>query len=98
MMFFIAIAIFVACLVAIAALVLAAIMISMVRSGNTPLLLILIPMYKVRNSKRLRVSRHAKFESLLLTMYCIQNVWEYIYLIDRLTLGKRLPSLKVLQV
>ena len=36
LMFFIAIAIFVACLVAIAALVLAAIMISMVRSDNTP--------------------------------------------------------------
>ena len=36
MMFFIAIAIFVAFLVAIAALVLAAIMISMVRSYNTP--------------------------------------------------------------
>ena len=64
LMFFIAIDIFVACLVAIAALVLAAIMISMVRSGNTPLLLILIPTYKVRNSKRLRVSRHAKFECL----------------------------------
>ena len=36
LMFFIAIAIFVACLVGIAALVLAAIMVSMVRSGNTP--------------------------------------------------------------
>ena len=34
LMFFIAIAVFTACLVAIAALVLAAIMISMVRSGN----------------------------------------------------------------
>ena len=35
-MFFIAIGIFAACLVALAALVLAAIMISMVRSGNIP--------------------------------------------------------------
>ena len=73
LMFFIAFAIFVACLVAIAALVLAAILISMVRSGNTPTASKLeTTVQGVRDPKSLRVIRHAKFECLLLKMYCIQ--------------------------
>ena len=56
----------------------------MVRSGNTPKVSNLgtTVQGKKLNSKRLRVSRHAKFESQLLTMYCIQNVWKYLKLID----------------
>ena len=66
LMIFIAIAISVACLVAIAALVLAAIMISMVRSGNTPTASKLGTNVQGKRPKYLSVSRHAKLKCLLL--------------------------------
>ena len=69
LMFFIAIAIFVACLVAIAALVLAAILISMVRSGNTPTASKLGTAVQGKGPKKLTVTLHAKLKCLLLKLY-----------------------------
>ena len=69
LMFFIAFASFVACLVAIAALVLAAILISMVRSGNAPTVSKLETTVQGKRPKKLTVSRHDKLKCLLLKMY-----------------------------
>ena len=69
LMFFIAFALFVTCLVAIAALVLAAILISMVRSGNTPTASKLDTAVQGKRPKKLTVSLHAKLKCLLFKLY-----------------------------
>ena len=71
LMFFIAFAIFVACMVAITALVLAAILISMLRSYKAQTASKLdTTLQGIRGPKSLRVICHAKFKYLRLKLYC----------------------------
>ena len=68
-MFFIAFASFIAYLVAIAASVLAAILISTVRFANAPTASKLDTTEQGKRPKKLTVSRHAKLKCLLLKLY-----------------------------
>ena len=96
LMFFKAFAIFIACLVAIAALVLAAIMISMVRSDNAPTSK-LETTVQGKRPKKLTVSRHAKLKCLLLKMY-LNSKFLRVSLIDLLNVTAKRVIARILKV
>ena len=97
LMFFKAFAIFIACLVAIAALVLAAIMISMVRSENAPTSSKLETTVQGKRPKKLTVSRHAKLKCLLLKMY-LNSKFLRVSLIDLLNVTAKRVIARILKV